>query len=212
MTKTILYYSGNFKPPDFEKKIQDIILQNCNDIPIVSVTQKPTKFGTNICVGERGKSYLNVFRQMLIGAKEVKTEYIIFAEDDCLYPSEYFAFDPQGEDFYRYNNVYILFRKSGYYKSPYACVQIVKTKYVINVLEEGLLSHPEWVDNIRYKMFIPKIDVPTNVTYFTGPPVIILKPDGNISKGGSFVRGTKERHLDPWGYATRIRDWYMGVK
>jgi hypothetical protein len=210
LSKTILYYSGNFKPLEFEKKIQGIILHNCNNIPIVSVTQKPTDFGTNICVGEHGRSYLNVFRQMFIGAQTIKTEYIIFAEDDCLYPPEYFTFEPLGENFYRYDNVYILFRRSGYYKSPYACVQIVKTDYVIKVLEEGLKPHPEWVDNIRYRMFIPEIDVPTNVTYFTGPPVVILKPDGNISKGGSYVRGTKERSLLPWGDAWRVRRWYMG--
>lgn len=104
-TKTILYYTGNRKHPEFEARVRDTLVKNNPGLPIVSVSQKPLNLGKNICVGDVGASYLNVYRQMFIGAQAVDTEYIVFAEDDFLYPPEYFAFEPQGGDFYRYDNV-----------------------------------------------------------------------------------------------------------
>jgi len=48
MNKTILYYTSNHEDPVFEQKIIDSLLENCGNLPIVSVSQKPIKLGQNV--------------------------------------------------------------------------------------------------------------------------------------------------------------------
>jgi hypothetical protein len=146
--KTILYYTSCAEKPDFEKKIQENILKNTY-LPIISVSQKPIDFGKNICIGSVGKSYINEWRQILIGAKEATTDWLVFAESDFLYPREYFEFDPpKGADIYRYDNVWILFKnKDKFYRKKYSeGSQIVNREWIINKLEESLEGLPEWFD------------------------------------------------------------------
>lgn len=72
---TVLYYTSNHKQPEFERKIIENLKETCGDLPIVSVSQKPLNLGGKICVGNVGLSYLNEWRQILIGTREVKTPY-----------------------------------------------------------------------------------------------------------------------------------------
>ena len=79
--------------------VSERIRQNLLEItkgayPIISVSQKPIDFGTNICVGQIGKSCYNFFKQMLTGAKLVKTDYIVHIDDDTLYVPEHFTHRP----------------------------------------------------------------------------------------------------------------------
>ncbi len=147
--KTILYYTSNRETPKFEAKIVAKLLENCGNLPIISVSQKPMDLGKNICVGDVGHSYLNLYRQQLVGAKKAKTEYLIFAEADFLYPKEYFEFEPKGENIYLYDNVWILHKRklaSFRRKSFSHGVQFVKRKYLIDRLERGLKGLPKWFD------------------------------------------------------------------
>jgi hypothetical protein len=55
---------------------------------------------TNIVVGDIGRSHLNIYRQMLVGAKAAKTKYVALAEDDILYSYEHFhSFLPRDDIF-----------------------------------------------------------------------------------------------------------------
>jgi hypothetical protein len=89
---TIVYYTNNEVKENFMKNIQKILLEAAGDIPIISVSHKPIDFGENICVGEIGSSIKNVFKQILIGAKAAKTEYIATVEDDTIYNSSHFEY------------------------------------------------------------------------------------------------------------------------
>ena len=82
---TIIYYTSNFIPEKFMQATQNQLMKAKGNIPLVSVSQKPMNFGRNICVGDIGRSHLNIYHQALIGAKESKTKYIAMAEDDVLY-------------------------------------------------------------------------------------------------------------------------------
>ena len=84
---SIIYYTPNLKNEKFAERIREKLLETIGDTPLISVSQKPLKFGQNICVGEIGRSYRNVFKQMLAGVKEAKTDYVGMAEDDTLYPA-----------------------------------------------------------------------------------------------------------------------------
>jgi hypothetical protein len=76
------------------KNIQDKLVEVIDDAPIISVSQKPINFGHNICVGNIGRSIYNLYLQVLIGLREVKTKYVAIAEDDVLYPKEHFEYRP----------------------------------------------------------------------------------------------------------------------
>ncbi len=87
---TIIYYTPGYKDETFAEKIRKRLLETIGNTPLISVSQKPLKFGQNICVGNIGRSVSNVYRQMLIGCKTAKTDYVGLAEDDTLYPPVHF--------------------------------------------------------------------------------------------------------------------------
>lgn len=100
---TAVYFTANFIPKTWEEFVTATLLKNKGDIPLISVSQKPMDFGLNICVGDIGRSHLNIYRQMLIGAKAAQTKYVAFVEDDALLPPEHFTFRPSSPDIAAYN-------------------------------------------------------------------------------------------------------------
>lgn len=87
---TVIYYTANSLPEVFDTKIREQLLKAKGDYPLISVSQKPMDFGENICVGDIGRSHLNIYRQALLGAKNATTKYIALAEDDVLYSPDHF--------------------------------------------------------------------------------------------------------------------------
>lgn len=213
--KTILYYTSNRESPEFEAKIQERILEVCGDLPIVSVSQKPSLFGKNICVGDVGHSYLNLYRQTLIGAREAKTEYLVFAEADFLYSKEYFDFKPSGKNLYRYENDWVILTnprfRYKYFKKPYAGGTLIcKREYMIKELEQYLEGQPEWIDGdfiVRDIKGNPKIDHTTITKFpepfesFTGKVACISFKTGNglTSRVGVPDKWNTKKTLPYWG-------------
>lgn len=149
MNSTIIYCSSNKERPEFEAKIIKTLLINCGNIPIVSVTQKPIKLGTNICVGsDVGVSGFNFFRQSLIACEAARTEFVISAEADCLYPPDYFKFTPERDDVcYRNSNLYVMGNKRDYYykkEEGATHAQIVGRQFYINTLKDLFKGAPMW--------------------------------------------------------------------
>lgn len=93
---TVILYTSNYmddKNPYFISNTRKQLLKAIGKQPLVIVSQKPLLIGdnsTNICLGDIGRSHLNIYKQMLIGAKEAKTDYVALAEDDILYSYEHF--------------------------------------------------------------------------------------------------------------------------
>jgi hypothetical protein len=106
---TILYYTCNFLDetnPYFLNNTKEALIKASGDLPIIIVSQKPTMFGsnsTNIVVGDIGRSHLNIYRQMLIGAKAAKTKYVATGEDDILYSYEHFHSARPHDGFFLYD-------------------------------------------------------------------------------------------------------------
>jgi len=100
---TIIYYTSNYLDdhnPYFLANTKKQLLEAVGNLPVISVSQKPIDLGTNICLGDIGRSHLNIYRQILIGAKAAKTKYVAMAEDDILYSYEHFhQYLPQGDKF-----------------------------------------------------------------------------------------------------------------
>jgi hypothetical protein len=216
MTKTILYYTSNHEDPIFENKIRENIWQQKGDLPIISVSQRPINFGQNICVGDVGLSYLNEFRQILIGAMSVRTDYIIFAESDFLYPRDYFTFNPTADN-YLYDNVWMVFKDSTkkYAKKPYSDgAQICKTRLVIDRFERWLDGKPPlgYLGRIRVKQKHPLQNGIRDPMFgrqlFTGEPCISFKTGNNV-RNITNTLPIQTDHLDPWGKFDELKQQYL---
>lgn len=217
-SKTILYITSNREDPNFEAKIRANILKQKGDLPIISVSQKPINFGKNICVGDVGHTYFNSYRQLLIGAKEAKSDYIVFAEADFLHHTNYFNFEPKGGNIYRYNNIWILYKNPKYYsfrRKEYTIFsQIIKREFMIEILEKNLKNFSTWSktevvlkDRHGYDMFrIPfeffGSEIPS-VSFKTGDS---LRNYTNVMHGRENIRTS----LPYWGEAGNLRKEYFG--
>lgn len=145
---TIIYYTSNKEKPEFEQRIRDNILKVSGGLPIISVTHKPINFGRNICVGNVGASGFNMFRQVQIACDAATTRYVISTEADCLYPPDYFTFEPKEENIcYREKNLYVMpqHRKFFFKKEEGAThAQIVGRKFYLQNLDPLFEGMPEW--------------------------------------------------------------------
>lgn len=194
---TVLYYSANTEDPIFEANIRKKLIANMGDLPLISVTQEPApKFGKNICVGKHYPCYGNEFRQIQIGLKEVKTDYVITAEADVLYPPEYFKFQPTSGDYWRYGNVWLHFyrpkddsgrRPRAFFKKYSDGAQIMRRDFWIDYINNMIGKEDRWYtdkDKPR-KTKTPPTD--PLFTWTSENPVITFKTLNNIGHFSSFL-------------------------
>lgn len=211
---TILYYTSNREDPEFERKVIENLKETCGDLPIISVSQKPLDLGKNICVGNVGLSYLNEWRQMYIGAKEVNTPFIIFAESDHLYPKEYFNFVPPGEGSYHYDNIWTVFKdvtRAGSYRRKLFSdgAQICDKKSLVARLERFLADKPQWgIGEYDEQSLDVRFD------YFSGStPCIVFKTGDGVSNSANVINKPGENNrkmsLPYWGSVNNLRAKYL---
>jgi hypothetical protein len=216
---TILYCSSNREKPDFESRIIDKLLEVSGDIPIVSVTQKPTNLGRNICVGDVGASGFNYFKQILIGLREIKTEFVIMAEADCIYPKGYFNIIPIKENVcYRATKVYVMPDARDYFfhkKEGSTLGQIVGRDFYLETMEKLFHGAPEW--SIDEKNF-PKErhnqeDIFSYIERWEPPaPIVTFKTHRGLRYYTHSDR-TPILELPYWGSGKSLRAYYFhGVK
>ena len=152
MTLGVIYVSSNKEDGVFEEKTRADLLSKVGDIPIVSVTQRPISLGNNICVGEKGASGFNYCRQVLIACKNSTTDFVISAESDCLYPTDYFNFVPDRLDIpYRNTNIYVQKYGQNFFckKTMSTFSQVVGKEFYIRRLESLLKGQPEWSTELK---------------------------------------------------------------
>ena len=145
----MLYYTANKIPETFANNVRDHLLSMLDGIPIVSVSQKPLDFGENICVGEIGQSAQNVYRQILVGARSVKTKFLACCEDDTLHDREYFTIDPPSDYFY-YNHRWNVMPDYFYYrKGRYGmCTCVAPTELMISTLEDKFKRYEQGITEV----------------------------------------------------------------
>ncbi len=101
---TIIYLTDNCLDERVAEACKRHLLKAADGKRIISVSQKPMDFGENICVGDIGRSSINIDKQLLEGLKLVKTRFVAVAEHDVVYDKEHFNYVPP-EDIYFYYNV-----------------------------------------------------------------------------------------------------------
>lgn len=217
---TLLYYTDNLIADACARNVRKHLLQvSGGKIPIISVSQKPIEFGTNICVGEIGKSHYNCYKQILTGAMEAKTKYVACCEDDTLYNAEYFSHRPSGDDVFTYNlnwwyaQELCFWHKMKEMKDTGMCQCICPTAELIKILQPRFAMHPDpipptdrhaqkrWQEPGRCDLFfgIPN----AKVEYFSSEkPTVVFNYRGSLGgKRRSWRPTTSVDSLPDWGSA-----------
>jgi hypothetical protein len=214
---TIVYYTSNREKPDFEERVKENILKVSGGLPIISVSHKPINFGKNICVGDVGTSGFNMFRQVQIALREVKTDFAISAEADCLYPPDYFQFIPPRTDMcYRSDNLYVMpdARDYFFYKKEGAThAQVIGRKFYLDTLERLFEGAPQW--SVEEKNF-PKerrrqedVFTPDEITHWTTKnPIFQIKTHRGMRYYTRSDR-TPIPSLPYWGSGKKARAYYL---
>jgi len=105
MTKGLVYYTNHSADEKILLACQ-AQLKRCMEIwkfPIISVSQKPINFGQNFVMDKMESSVLSMYKQILKGLEECKTDVVFFAEHDVLYHPTHFDFTPERDDHFYYN-------------------------------------------------------------------------------------------------------------
>jgi glycosyltransferase involved in cell wall biosynthesis len=206
---TLLYYTSNRIKDHFRDKVLDQLKHACPDTPIVSVSQKPMTLGENICVGNIGRSLQNIYKQVLTGAKQVKTEYVALVEDDTLYVSEHFNHRPK--DCFAYNlNRWCLhqdLRIFSYRRRPILSQCIAPTKLLIECLEPRMhMDVPKELSG-EMGMFEKQLGIKEfpYETFETQEPNVVVCHNKNTSGRKYQGKDAEPREeVPPWGKATDL--------
>lgn len=221
---TILYYTGSVLKEPFATKLRDVLWQAKGDYPLISISKKPLDFGQNIVV-DFPRSIVSIYRQILVGAKAASTDFVAFAEDDCLYTKEHFnSFRPKMDEFgydmgkwsiYTWTNppVYSIKDRIS------SCTAISPRKLLIEALEERFAKYPdESKIPLRYFSEVGKYEnglkiTPRKIVKFMSksPCIIFSHPEalgydylGNRKKVGGFLA----YDIPVWGKASDIIQKY----
>jgi len=181
---TLLYYTDNRMNEESRKKIQDYLMEVTEgQYPVVSVSQKPIDFGKNICVGEIGKSKYNMYKQVLIGAREINTKYVACIDDDTLYSKSHFLHRPEPKVFWYETNYWLALPEWDYYwrvldhrrkgGGMWGCVS--QTQTLLDNMENRFRLYPE-----------DPLDKPEHKSLIWGEPAIL---DKQFNWDDSFIRG-----------------------
>jgi glycosyltransferase involved in cell wall biosynthesis len=211
---TILYYTANKSDSNMRDKVIDQIMHaNGGKYPIVSVSQKPIKFGKNICVGDIGASLENVYRQVLTGAREAKTKYVILCEDDTLYVPEHFSNRPNGSSFIYNLSRWNLHLDRSLYSYRERCVLsqcIAVREDLIKCLEErfSLPKIPKKYCGepgiFEHKLNLPRYKFGTFKT--KEPNVVVFHKNDTSGEKRIGKQAEPVSNLEPWGDAKKLSE------
>lgn len=136
---TIISLIDNNLDPDLWSLCKDYLIWSAEDIPIISVSQKPVDLGTNICVGNIGRTMESIWMQALAGAKAARTRYVAIAEQDNLYPRGWFGYKPLRDDTFYYNFNYVILNYTGNLNGIFGVNNEIRTAFSQLVCNRRLL-------------------------------------------------------------------------
>jgi len=222
---TVIYYTANYISAHFFANTMKALLRAIDGYPLITVSQQPMDLGTNICVGDIGRSHLNIYHQILIGAKAAKTRYVALAEDDILYPPSHFRLRPSSDEVFNYDvNKWSLYTWT---KPPIFSIlnntvvhQLISNRdYLVDDLEERFRLWPDesklnlsnWKDPGRRENRLGMTERIIEKSWAVEPTIAFSHEDafGYLSRGKNKGHGEQRvNQLDPWGSAEDVLKLY----
>jgi hypothetical protein len=194
--KTIIYLTENKLDEHIAEVCRKQLLIAAGDNPIISVSQKPLDFGHNICVGEIGSSWYNIYVQQLEGLRAATTEFIAIAEHDVLYTEEHFNWEPPSSDKFYYNENCWLVEWHG--NHPELDGMYSKWSYGRKALSQLICSRTLLIESIEERMYL--LDSGLRILRRLGepgafPPEVIEAARYAVSGKHNHLSGFLDRHL-----------------
>lgn len=169
---TGIFLTCNDLPPAWEAYHKKVLLESLDGAPLIILSQKEMEpWGGNVThvLQDAPKSFSNIYRQLLRGAKMATTEYIAVVEADTLYPKEHFMQRPsKGKVGYNMNfwhlftwgePIYSWRNRRGNYS------MLSDRLYVIEALEERFAKWPEGTsDRMTGEIGRPMVEHNLNIT------------------------------------------------
>lgn len=100
--KGIIYYTDNRLGNPIRDAVKYFIAKS--GLPIVSCSLSPIKFGKNVVISGRVRSYPTYLLQIYTALTNLDTKYVFFCEHDVLYHPSHFDFTPPRDDIFYYND------------------------------------------------------------------------------------------------------------
>lgn len=224
---SIVYYTANVLREPLFSRAQQQLVTSAGSLPIISVSQAALDLGFNI-VMDLSRFYLNIYRQMLAGAKLAETPYVGFAEDDTLYcASHWTAFRPKPDEFafdmHRWS-IYTWTKPAIYsYKDRRSNSTLIAPRELfIAAMTERFARYPEdadvplqiWGEPGRYEKLLG-VTVRKSVQFFAAEPCVTFSHPDAI---GYDIQGERKRlgdlrayDIPSWGRADNLLRNYYGA-
>lgn len=220
---TAIFLTVNEVPEKWAAYHRQVLLEAIGDSPLISISKKPMDLGINILQTEP-RSYSNVYRQILKGAKMAITDFIAVVEDDTLYSPDHFLFRPQKDEFaYNMNHwsVYTWGKATYSWKPRRGNYSLVAPRLlVIEALEERFAKYPDGTpDDITGEMGRAMIEKKMRITvrkaveYYSKISIINFAHDNGfdyLQKNHRKAFGNLLAYDIPhWGKAEELRQKFV---
>jgi hypothetical protein len=232
LSKGIVYYTDNNPDESILRACQESILNsmNGNNFPILSISQKPIDFGTNIALDLK-RSILSMHKQILKGLEECETDIIFMVEHDLLYHSTHFDFTPTDPNrFYYDRSLWALCTQTGKAVFYHRDVPSMLCAYR-DLLLEHYRRKVAYVENNGHRAklgFSPPKGLPKEMrigkskSYMAELPSIDIRHDKTLTRrrmhksqfrSERSCRGWTEAYEIPgWGNTKDILNNYLDIK
>lgn len=211
---TVIYYTADYEKPELLVRVRQTLWTNKGDCPLISVSQSPLDFGQNICVGGQVTSTQNTYRQFQLGAMQAATKWVCTAEDDCLYPPEYFQYDPEDEDHMHCAvPMYALYARTKvtpcFIPKRYGSfgASFMSRTAAIEAVEKCLAGLGQWGDKDEQEL--PKLSqwLPQKYATFTNP-IVSIKTDEALHRRTPIYPGVCQE-VPYWGTVEEVTRRYV---
>ena len=217
LTKGLVYYTDN----SCEERILQVVRQRLQyilkDWEIITVSQYPTDFGTNI-VMPLGRSAKSLFSQVTRGLQSSTADIVYLAEHDVLYHASHFEAVPPADDIFYYDrNRWCLDTDTGkavFYLSDcpsYMCARRDLLLKHYGTALEMMDGHKSWTSKYGYS---PPKGLPVEVRTGKARHYMAEFPSIDVRHGNSFTRKRMskkdfrdERSCRGWTEAYEIPGW-----
>jgi len=100
--KGLVYYTDNRLEENIAAPVRQQLARCCNGHELISVSLVPLDFGRNITMPNK-HGILTMFKQILVGLEENRSDIVFLVEHDVLYHPSHFDFIPLRDDTFYYN-------------------------------------------------------------------------------------------------------------
>jgi len=226
---TLIHYTSNYLDahnPEFAETVRKQIIKSAGEFPIISVSHLPMNFGIqNICLGNIGRSHLNNYKAILIGAKAAKTPFVGMAEDDILYDESHWRTHRPPPHRFAYNlnrwglNTWCKPPYFGYRARIVINQMIAPTALLVEALEERFAKYPDPETTPLHHFSEPgrfEKELGVKARHYEGyaspVPSVVYSHElayGYLSRGDRKSIGEFPRtELPVWGSAQKMLDLY----